>query len=144
MDQWISFAQDRWFLIVAAVIVLFIVIGVVKTLIKWLLVIVIIGALVLYGANYKDKLQNIGASVVSKAGTEMKDGVAKALASEAKEAQYKANADGTFTITTKSLKVEGKVGSNDVKVTFLNTSFTMKADGVLNAFIEQAKTNSKL
>jgi outer membrane murein-binding lipoprotein Lpp len=143
LDQWLTFAQDRWFLIIAAVIVLFIVIGVVKTVLKWVLIIVIVGALVLYGANYKDKLQNISTSVVSKASTGIKDEAVKALTSEAKEAKYQANADGTFTITTKSLKVEGKAGSNDVKVTFLSTTFTLKADGIINAFIEQAKANSK-
>ena len=40
MDQWISFAQDRWYLIVGAIIVLFIVIGIVKTVVKWILVLV--------------------------------------------------------------------------------------------------------
>jgi outer membrane murein-binding lipoprotein Lpp len=143
MDQWITFAQDRWYWIIAAVVVLFIVIGLVKTVIKWILVIVIVGAIVLYGANYKDKLQSIGTSVVTKAGEEAKEGAAKALASEAKDAKYTANQDGSFVITTKSLKVEGKLGSNDVQVTFLGAKFTMNADGIMNTFIEQAKKNSK-
>jgi hypothetical protein len=143
LDQWITFAQDRWYWIIGAVIVLFIVIGLVKTVVKWILVVVIIGALVLYGANYKDKLQSVGATVISKAAEEAKDGAAKAIAAEAKDAQYTASPDGTFVITTKSLKVEGKVGSNDVQVTFLGTKFPMKADGVMKTFIEQAMKNSK-
>lgn len=57
LDQWISFAQDRWYLIVAAIIVLFIVIGIVKTVIKWLVVLVVVGALIVYGASYKDKIK---------------------------------------------------------------------------------------
>jgi hypothetical protein len=143
LEQWINFAQDRWYWIIGAVILLFIVIGLVKTVIKWIIVIAIIGALVLYGANYKDKLQSIGSTVMAKASQEVQDGVSKAAASEAKDAQYKANQDGTFVITTKSLKVEGKMGSNDVQVTFMGAKFTMKADGVMKTFIDQAMNNNK-
>ncbi|MBP1992038.1 hypothetical protein [Paenibacillus eucommiae] len=142
MDQWITFAQDRWYFIAVAIIVLFIVIGVVKTLVKWVLVVIIIGVIVVYGANYKDKLQSIGTTIVTKATEEAKDGAAKALASEAKDAKYTVDKDGAFVITTKNLKVEGKVGSNDVEVTFLGATFTMQADGVVSTFIEQAKKNS--
>ncbi|MEW9700672.1 hypothetical protein [Paenibacillus sp. SI8] len=143
MDQWISFAQDRWYLIVAAIIVLFIVIGIVKTVVKWLIILVIVGCLVLYGANYKDKLQDIGASVVSQVGDEVKDKALSALTSEAKDAQFKASPDGSFQITTKSLKVEGKAGSDEVKVTFLGQTFSMNANAAINALIEQAKKNEK-
>jgi hypothetical protein len=143
LDQWITFAQDRWYWIIGAVILLFIVIGLVKTVIKWIIVIAIIGALVLYGANYKDKLQSIGTTVLAKASQEAQDGVSKAITSEAKDAKYTANQDGTFVITTKSLKVEGKLGANDVQVTFMGAKFTMKADGVIKTFVEQAMKNSK-
>jgi hypothetical protein len=143
MDQWITFAQDRWYWIIGAVILLFIVIGLVKTVIKWIIVIAIIGALVLYGANYKDKLQSIGTTVIAKASQEAQDGVTKAIAAEAKDAKYTANQDGTFVITTNSLKVEGKLGANDVQVTFMGAKFTMKSDGVMKTFVEQAMKNSK-
>jgi hypothetical protein len=142
MDQWLAFAQDRWYLLVAAIIVLFIIIGIVKTVVKWVIVIIIIGALVLYGVNYKDKLTSIGASVASQVSGEIKDGALKAITSEAKDAQFKANPDGSFLITTKNLKLEGKAGSKDVQVTFLGKTFTMNADGAINAFIEQAKKNA--
>lgn len=142
MDQWISFAQDRWYLIVGAIIVLFIVIGIIKTVVKWVLVLVIVGALIVYGANYKDKIKDIGASVVSQVSDEIKDKAVSALTSEAKEAKFKANADGSFLITTKSLKVEGKTGSDEVQITFLGKSFKMNANSAVNAFIEQAKKNA--
>lgn len=142
MDQWISFAQDRWYLIVAAIIVLFIVIGIVKTVIKWIVVLVVVGALIVYGASYKDKIKDIGTSVVSQVGDEVKDKAISALTSEAKEAQFKANPDGSFIVSTKSLKVEGKAGSDEVQVTFLGKTFKMNANAAVNAFIEQAKKNA--
>ncbi|WNR45617.1 hypothetical protein [Paenibacillus roseipurpureus] len=143
MDQWISFAQDRWYLLVGAIIVLFIVIGIVKTVVKWVLVLVIVGALIVYGANYKDKIKDIGASVATQVGDEVKDKALSALTSEAKEAQFKANPDGSFLVTTKSLKLEGKTGSEEVQITFLGKSFKMNANAAVNAFIDQAKKNAK-
>jgi uncharacterized membrane protein len=142
MDQWISFAQDRWYLIVGAIIVLFIVIGIVKTVVKWVVVLVIVGALIVYGASYKDKIKDIGATVISQVSDDIKDKAVSALTSEAKEAKFKANPDGSFLITTKSLQVEGKSGSDEVQVTFLGKSFKMNANAAVNAFIEQAKKNA--
>ncbi|GFZ76876.1 hypothetical protein GCM10008018_22960 [Paenibacillus marchantiophytorum] len=143
MDQWITFAQDRWYLIVAAIIVLFIVVGIVKTVVKWVVVLAIVGALVVYGASYKDKIKDIGASVVSQVGNEVTEKAVSTLTEEAKDAQFKANPDGSYLITTKSLKVEGKSGSDEVQVTFLGKTFKMNANAAINTFIEQAKKNAK-
>lgn len=77
--------------------------------------------------------------MVSQVGDEVKDKAISALTSEAKEAQFKANPDGSFIVSTKSLKVEGKAGSDEVQVTFLGKTFKMNANAAVNAFIEQAK-----
>lgn len=146
MEQWIAFAQDRWYLIVAALVVLFIVMRIVKTVVKWVIVLAVLAVIVVYGANYKDKLQSVGASLTASVGEKVaSEASAKALQAfkdEAKDAKFKANSDGSFTITTKSLKVEGKPGDSDVAVTFLGQTFRIKADAAVKAFIEQAKANS--
>ncbi|RTE08840.1 hypothetical protein [Paenibacillus whitsoniae] len=143
MDQWITFAQDRWYLIVGAIIVLFIIVGIVKTVVKWVIVVAVVAALLVYGASYKDKIQDIGASVVSQVGDEVKDKAVSAITSEAKDAKFKANPDGSFEITTKSLKIEGKSGSDEVQVTFLGKTFKMNANAAVNELIEKAKANAK-
>lgn len=143
MEQWLSFAQDRWYLIVGALVVLFLVVRVVKTVVKWVIIAALLVALVVYGANYKDQLKSIGASVGQKVAGEVSDQALKAFKDEAKDAKFQTNADGTFTITTKSLKVVGKPGSDDVAVTFMGHTFHMSANDAVKAFIEQAKTNSK-
>jgi uncharacterized membrane protein len=142
MEQWLSFAQDRWYLLAGALVVLFIVVRVVKTVVKWVIVAVLLVALAVYGASYKDRLQSIGASVGQKVAGEVGDQALKAFKDEAQEAKFAANPDGTFTITTKSLKVTGKPGSDDVTVTFLGQTFHLKANEAVQAFIEQAKANS--
>jgi cytochrome c-type biogenesis protein CcmE len=140
VDFMMSFLQERWYIIVAIILVLFIVMRIVKTVVKWAIVAALLAGLYFYGASYKDQLMNIG-TVVS---TEAKNQAVKAFSSEMKDAQYKQNADGTYTVTTKSLRLDGKPGSNEVKVTFMNQTFTMKVDDIVNAFIEQAKKNTKV
>lgn len=140
MDFLVSFLQERWFIIVAAIVVLFLVIKIVKTVVKWVIVLAVIAGLFYYGANYKDQLLEMGTAVTA----EVKNQAIQAISGEMKDAQYKQNPDGTFTVTTKSLKLEGNPGSNEVKVTFLNQTFTMKMDDVINTLIEQAKKNTKI
>jgi hypothetical protein len=142
MEQWLSFAQERWYLLVGALVVLFIVVRVVKTVVKWIIVAALLVALAVYGANYKDQLQSLGASIGQKAAGEVGDQALKAFKDEANEAKFAANPDGTFTITTKSLKVTGKSGSDDVAVTFMGQTFHLGMNAAVKAFIDQAKANS--
>ncbi|MCS7460260.1 hypothetical protein N0M98_08905 [Paenibacillus doosanensis] len=135
-----TFLQERWFVVVAAIVVLFIVVKIVKTLVKWIIVLAVIAGLFFYGASYKDKLMEIGTAVTAEA----KAQAIKTISGEMKDAQYKQNPDGTFTVTTKSLRIDGNPGANEVKVTFMNQTFTMKMDDVVNALIEQAKKNTKI
>ncbi|WP_040952911.1 hypothetical protein [Gorillibacterium massiliense] len=58
MDQWTTFLQDRWYVAVIAVIVLFLIVKLVKTAVKWILVVVIAAAVLYYGYQYKDELEN--------------------------------------------------------------------------------------
>ncbi|MFD0678217.1 MULTISPECIES: hypothetical protein [unclassified Paenibacillus] len=140
LDFLMSFLQERWFIIVGAIVVLFLVVRILKTVVKWVIVLAVLAGLFFYGASYKDQLLDIGAAV----STEAKNQAVKAFSNEMKEAQYKQNSDGTFTVTTKSLKLDGNPSSNEVKVTFMNQTFTMKMDEAVNALIEQAKKNTKL
>ncbi|MFB0841519.1 hypothetical protein [Paenibacillus oleatilyticus] len=137
-----AFLSERWYVLVGALIVLFLVIKVVKTVIKWVLVLAILAGLFWYGASYKDQLLELGTTVGAKVAAEVKNQAVKAITDEVKEAKYSENADGSYTVSTKSAKLEGKPGSSDVQVTFMNQTFTMKLDDVLKGFIEQAKKNA--
>ncbi|NHN30403.1 hypothetical protein G9U52_11215 [Paenibacillus sp. S3N08] len=142
MDFIAAFLQERWYIIVAAIIILFIVVRIVKTVIKWVIVLAIVAGLYFYGASYKDQLINMGASVGASVTTEVKNQAAKIVSSEMKDAQYKQNPDGSYTVTTKSLRVDGKPGASEVNVTFMNQTFTMKLDDIIKALIDQAKANT--
>jgi hypothetical protein len=140
MDQLMPFIQDRWFVVVAAVVVLLVVIKIVKTVMKWVLVLAIVAGLLFYGANYMDQIKQVGGEILQNAKGDLRDEALKALAGE--DAAYKQNADGSFTIVKGNVQLEGKAGSNEVKITFMGQSVTLKVDDALKALIEQAKKNA--
>ena len=144
MDFLTAFLAERWYIILAALIVLFLVVKIVKTVIKWVIVLAIVAGLFFYGASYKDQLLELGTTVGAKVAAEAKTQAMNAISAEVKEAKYTQNADGSFTITTKSVKVDGKPGAGEGQVTFMNQTFSVKVDEMVKTFIEQAKKNAGL
>jgi len=137
-EQWLSFAQDKWWLIIAAVVALMVVIGVVKTMLKWALVAAIVAAVVFYGANYKDELSAMSDSVLAGA----KEQALQAFVEQAFNARYEAKDDGSFVVTTEQLKVEGAEGSDEVTVYWQGVEIgTFQVDATVEAFLNQAKQN---
>ncbi|MCL6457969.1 MAG: hypothetical protein K6T85_08180 [Gorillibacterium sp.] len=140
MDQWSSFLSDRWYIVLIALLVLFLVFKLVKTVIKWVLVLLIAAAVLYYGYNYTDSLETLTKSVTATVTETVKDQAMKMMVEEAKEASYKDNGDGSFTISSKNVRIDGKVGAEEVKVTVLKQSFQVKTETV-KTYIEQASKN---
>ncbi|MDF2671590.1 MAG: hypothetical protein K0R67_3896 [Paenibacillus sp.] len=143
MDQLTTFVQDRWLVIVVAIVVLFLVIKIVKTVVKWVIVLIIVAGLFYYGASYTDELKEIGSQAIATA----KDAVASAKeealkALGGKDAKYKANADGSYTVTSGQVKLEGKPGASEVSVSIAGApSFNIALDDAVKALIEASKKN---
>lgn len=138
MDQWVDFLQDRWYIVLAAIVVLLLVLKLVKTVVKWAIVLAIVAGLFYYGSAYKDDIKTIGDTIVDK----VKDQAFSIMENEAESADYTAKPDGTFTIHTDSLRVDGKAGDQEAKVTFKGKSFTVKIDGAVKKFIDSAKNQA--
>jgi hypothetical protein len=139
-EQWLSFVQEKWWLILAAVVALLIVVNVVKTVLKWVLAVAIIGAVLVYGANYKDELTAMSDHMLAEA----KDQAFQVIVGQALHAQYESNADGTYAVFTDSVRVEGKEGSSEVTVFWKGVKIgTFQIDATIEAFLQQAKENKK-
>lgn len=142
MDHWIQFVQDKWVIVLVALVLLFIVMRIVKNVVKWVLILAILGGTLYYGYQYKDTLiKETGKSITETVTAEIEKKALDTVTKEAKDAKYTTSPDGTFTVSTKNIKIEGKPGEPDVKVTFLGQSFKMNANAVVKAMIEQAKKN---
>jgi uncharacterized protein YxeA len=140
MEQWSTFLADRWYVLLIAFLVLVFVMKLVKTVVKWVLVLVIAAGVLYYGYNYTDNLDQLAKTVTTAVSDTVKEQAMKLMVEEAKDATYTDNGDKTFTITTKSIRVEGKRGADEVKVTFLKQTFTVKAE-MIQTFIDEARKN---
>jgi hypothetical protein len=142
MDQLIAFLQDRWLVVIIAIIALFVVIKIVKTVLKWIIVLAIVAGLIYYGSTYTDQLKDIGENVAATAKEAVSDLKEKAVQGLAgKDAKYKDNGDGTYTVTSGSIRLDGKTGSDKVKITIAGVSAEFSLDETLKKAIETAKTN---
>jgi hypothetical protein len=136
MEGLIAFAQDNLVFIIIAIIALLLVISLVKTVIKWVIVAVVVIGILVYGYNYDvDSLKDVGEKVLNYT----KEEAIQLLLGDLQSAQYEQNQDGTFTISSKNVKLEGKIGSNDAKITVAGKSFDIKIDQAIQEYIEKVK-----
>ncbi|MEF3303618.1 hypothetical protein [Paenibacillus sp. GYB003] len=142
MDQLVLFLQDRWLVVLVALVVLFVVIKIVKTVLKWVLVLAIVAGLIYYGSTYTEQLKDIGENVAATAKEAVGDLKEKAIQGLAgKDAAYKDNGDGTYTVTAGGIRLDGRNGSDKVKITIAGVSAEFTLDDVLKKAVETAQKN---
>lgn len=137
MDQLIAFAQDRWLLLIVAVIAIIIIIKVIKSLVKWFIILIIAAAVIVYGANYAGDIKEIGAKLAEYT----KDEAVKALLGEGAEAVYTSGSNGAYTVETERFRLEGNSGSDEAKLVYMGQSITIKLDGALKSFVDNARAS---
>lgn len=139
---WIDFIKQNWLIIVVALVALLLIANLVKTVAKWVLILVIVAFLVVYsGISLKD----IGGAVTTvkdETMSTMKSEALNLMTNEAKDAKFKQNPDGSFVIATPNLEVSGEANSDKVKVSLHGVSLgEWSRSDALNAFIQQAKSS---
>jgi hypothetical protein len=139
-DAWLQFLKDHWVVVVVAILAIFVISKVVKTVLKWVLIAAILFGIVAYGGYSIKDLGAIGTKISSEA----KDQAIKAMAGEAEKAKYKDNADGTYTITTPNLELTGVPNSGKVEVKFHGVSLgTWNMEGAVRDLVVTARASSK-
>jgi hypothetical protein len=140
MNQWAAFVQDKWLLIIIAIVVLFLVMKVVKTFVKWILVLAVIAAVLYYGSTYAGKqLSGLKTTLGNAVADEAKQQLTNAIVGEGKDADYIKHADGSYTIHTKNIKLDGKPGSDQAEVSFMGQSYKVSINKTIQKFIDEAK-----
>jgi len=136
INQWVQFIQDRWWLILIALVALLLVISFMKTVLKWLIAAAIVAVVLINGANYTEELSAIGDRMVAEA----KEQAFQALVSTVADAKYERKSDGSFTVTSDSVRVEGVEGSDEVTLYWKDIRIgTFKVEGVIEAYLNEAK-----
>lgn len=141
MDQLMTLIQDKWMILAGGLVALFLVVKLVKTVMKWVIVLGIVAAMLFYGATYLDQIKEVSGSVVGDIKGNIAQEAVKALAGE--DVTYQKNADGSFVISKNGVQLKSKVGSNEAEITIAGQSVTLKIDETLKALIEQVQQNAK-
>lgn len=139
-DAWMQFLQDNWLILAVAVVAIFVIVKLVKTVVKWLLVAGILIAIFVYGGYSIDDLSTIGSKIQSEA----RDQAIKAMTGEISQAEYKDNGDGSYTIKTPTLELSGVPNSGEVSVKYQGVSLgTWKMEGAVRELVVQAREAAK-
>lgn len=140
---WIEFLKQNWLVIAIALIVLFIVLNVVRTVIKWALAVLIIVGLLVYSGISLDKIGEVVTTVKEETVDTIKKEALNMMMKEAKEAKYTSNEDGTYSIKAPNLELKGSTGSEEVEVTFRGVSVgKWDINDTIQSFIDDAKSNT--
>ncbi|MCT1401589.1 hypothetical protein AK95_23375 [Paenibacillus sp. LC231] len=140
---WIEFLKQNWLVIAIALIVLFIVLNVVRTVIKWALAVLIIVGLLVYSGISLDKIGEVVTTVKEETVDTIKKEALNMMMNEAKEAKYTSNEDGTYSIKAPNLELKGSAGSEEVEVTFRGVSVgKWDINDTIQSFIDDAKSNT--
>lgn len=151
VDMWQQYLQSNWYIILIALIVILLIIKVVKTVVKWLLIVLIVLGLVFYSGYTLDDIKQFGTAVVTDGVSELKEMGSKvsdsvkqqaidSMLKEGQSATYKANGDGTYTVTTESLSITGTVGEEEVSVSVKGApAFKVQLNETIESFIKQSQ-----
>lgn len=139
-EVWSQFIRENWLVIVIALVLLFAVVNLVKTVLKWAIVIIIVVALFVYSGVTIDQLGSTVNKVTDEAVSTLKSEAQEVMLKEAKEAVYTSGGDGTFTITTPNIEIRGVAGQDKVDVTFRGVSLgKWSINETMQTFIEEAR-----
>lgn len=144
LETWKQFISENWYILVIALLALLLIIKIVKTVLKWALVAAIIIGVLLYSGYTLDdlnvdKLKSIG----EQAAANLKREALEVLAGESTDAVYTADEDGSFTVRTDSLVIKGRIGEDEVTVTYHGAPLgRWKVDDTISSLINQAKAAS--
>lgn len=142
-EVWIEFLKQNWLIIVIALIVLFVVLNVVRTMVKWALVVLIIGGLLIYSGISLDQIKDVVSTVTDETIDTVKTEALNMMMKEAKEATYVSNGDGSYSITAPNLQLKGDTGSHEVEVTFRGVPVgKWEINDTIRSYIDSARNNA--
>ncbi|MHA0856477.1 hypothetical protein [Paenibacillus sp. CMAA1364] len=143
VQLWSDFLKDNWLVIVIALVVLFMVLKLMKSMVKWLLAIVIVAGLLIYSGISIEKIGEVVTTVKDETVNNLKSEAMDMMLEEAKEAKYSENTDGSYKITTPNMTMKGEIGTETVQVTVKGVSVgEWKVNDSIITFIETARTNA--
>lgn len=141
MEQWIAFVRDHWWAILIAVVIAAVLVKVVKSVLKWLLVLAIAAAVLIYGFNYDPADIKEAGTKFLEAVESTKEKAISAMLGDAGEARFEKTDDG-FRIEGSLFVLEGRDGEPELTLEYLGQTFTVDMNEQIRAFVDKVKANA--
>lgn len=135
--------QDNWLYILIGLVLLLVILKVVRTLVKWLIVIVVITGLLIYSGISFEQVGKVVTQAKDDAISKVQSEALNMMIKEGQDAKYTSNADGTFSVTSSNLEVKGPFDGDKVKVWFQGMPLGEWSIGdTVKKYIESAKDSA--
>ncbi|WP_226001726.1 hypothetical protein [Paenibacillus sp. BJ-4] len=132
--------QDNWLYILIGLVLLLVILKIVRTLVKWLIVIVVIAGLLIYSGISFEQVGKVVTQAKDDAINKVQSEALDMMIKEGKNAKYTSNGDGTFSVTSSNLEVKGPYEGDKVKVWFKGMSLgEWSMSDTVKKYIESAK-----
>jgi hypothetical protein len=128
-------ATTNWWLLIIVVVIIFLATKIAKSFIKWAIIVGLVIFVINYGTDYKAFLGDMK----SKAWTIVEDNAYKTMTENLDTATYVVNKDGSFTVQTDAINLNGTAASDTVKVTYKGISFDVSRSAFINRYIEDVQ-----
>lgn len=141
--MWFEFVEQNWLVFSIILIALLVVVSFLKTIVKWAFIVFIIVTVTVYGGgitrdNVNDAVMDIKDGAVMK----LRAQALHVMLSETKQAVFHSNRDGTYTIKSSHLELNGIFGSDKVNVKFNGMPFgEWNVDDNIRQFLKKVKQN---
>jgi hypothetical protein len=130
-----SIASAQWWVIIVAIVLIFLISKIAKSFIKWALIALIVVFFLNYGTNYMQFVDDAKAKIWTIA----EDYAYKQLTENSGKAVYTMNADGTFTVATDGVTLHGKPTDDKIDVTYKGITFKVDRTDFLSRYVQDAK-----
>ncbi|WP_068500705.1 hypothetical protein [Paenibacillus kribbensis] len=132
--------QDNWLYILIGLVLLFVILNIVKTLVKWLIVIVVVAGLLIYSGISFEQVGKVVTQAKDDAINKVQSEALNMMIKEGQNAKYTSNGDGTFSVTSSNLEVKGPFEGDKVKVWYQGMSLgEWSMSDTVKKYIESAK-----
>ncbi|MEJ3719400.1 hypothetical protein WGM54_15430 [Paenibacillus polymyxa] len=132
--------QDNWLYIVIGLVLLLVILKIVRTLVKWLIVIVVIAGLLVYSGISFEQVGKVVTQAKDDAINKVQSEALNMMIKEGQNAKYTSNGADTFTVTSPNLEVKGPFEGDKVKVWFQGMSLgEWSMSDTVKKYIESAK-----
>lgn len=139
MEQAIVFVKENFLLLLVVLVALVLIVSLIKSFLRWLLVLVVIAGVFIYGHQYiPDSAKALAHQAVS-GGSEQ--ALAKFMTLSTVTYQ-KGKHDGDYVLTGGDMTLSGNVGNKHATLKVKGVSLDVPVDEVLYRFIQRVKARS--